>query len=277
MAPFRSKLTTSSSPSAARSTSPDSGGVDGSAPLVDDVVNFERNGAISDKGLAPLNVLARTASSGGTAAEPDRTRAYLLRSLGRLERRDLITPISSFRADSALRRDPSSGAGVDASRQCAARRARRRDHACRDSLIPTSPPAILGQLRSAPLISSKPPRRAWPGIDAARGRGRPRPVGPKALARRNRKLGRLSDETLALLRKGVGWELPVMNVPADEPIARESFAALMAARGAGRVVGVSAGEARCCPPAGRASHSSGLAEKSCPLREQARPWCCSRR
>ena len=40
----------------------------------EDVVNFEQNGAISDKGLALiLNVLARTAPASGTAGEPDRT------------------------------------------------------------------------------------------------------------------------------------------------------------------------------------------------------------
>ena len=47
---------------------PESGDVDLAALRDEDVVNFEQNGAISDKGLALiLNVLARTASASGTA------------------------------------------------------------------------------------------------------------------------------------------------------------------------------------------------------------------
>src|SRR4029450_9053785 len=99
-------------------------------------------------------------------------------------------------------------------------------------LVTTAPPAILGQLPysavepfeiaqtrlAAMLVDFKAPRAT-----AARAL--------EALARRNRKLGRLSDDTLALLKKGASWELPAMTRPADEPLARESFAAPLAAAG----------------------------------------------
>src|SRR4029450_627924 len=116
-------------------------------------------------------------------------------------------------------------------------------------LVTTAPPAILGQLPynavepfeiaqtrlAAMLVDFKAPRAT-----AARAL--------EALARRNRKLGRLSDDTLALLKKGAAWELPAMTRPADEPLARESFAALMAAGvGGGPVLsaGGSEGSAPC--------------------------------
>jgi cyclophilin family peptidyl-prolyl cis-trans isomerase len=98
------------------------------------------------------------------------------------------------------------------------------------ALIGSASPAILGQLPytnhdqfaaaearlTERLADSTAPRAA-----AARAL--------EALARRNRRLGSLSEETLALLKKGARWGLPDMSAPAGEPIARECFAALMAA------------------------------------------------
>ena len=99
-----------------------------------------------------------------------------------------------------------------------------------NGLVATAPAAILGQLpySTADQFETAQARLAAM-LDDARGPRATAARGLEALARRNRKLGRLSDETLDLLKKGARWELPVMKVPDDEPIARESFAALMAA------------------------------------------------
>ena len=98
------------------------------------------------------------------------------------------------------------------------------------SLIPTAPPAILGQLPfSTPEQFEAAQARLAGLLDLPQGPRATAARALEALARRNRQLGSLSTDTLALLKKGAAWELPAMNKPADEPLARESFAALMAA------------------------------------------------
>ena len=210
---------------------PESGDVDLSALRDEDVVNFEQNGAISDKGLALiLNVLARTAPASGTADEPDRTRAYLLRGLGRLERRDLITPISGFLPDSALNATAHLALALTLRANASADKPDEEITRAVNGLVTTAPAAILGQLPYSTVDQFETAQaRLAAMLDDARGPRATAARGLEALARRNRKLGRLSDETLELLKKGARWELPVMKVPDDEPIARESFAALMAA------------------------------------------------
>jgi cyclophilin family peptidyl-prolyl cis-trans isomerase len=96
--------------------------------------------------------------------------------------------------------------------------------------VTTAPAAILGQLpySTAEQFETAQARLAAM-LEDTRGERATAARALEALARRNRKLGRLSRETLALLKKGAAWELPAMHKPADEPLARESFAALMAA------------------------------------------------
>jgi cyclophilin family peptidyl-prolyl cis-trans isomerase len=97
-------------------------------------------------------------------------------------------------------------------------------------LVSTAPPVVLGQLPYSTLEQFETAEaRLAAMLEDVRGPRAGAARALEALARRNRRLGRLSDETLSLLKKGARWELPLMNVPADEPIARESFAALMAA------------------------------------------------
>ena len=53
--------------------------------------------------------------------------------------------------------------------------------------------------------------------------------GLEALARRNRRIGRLRDETVELLKKGATWRLPEMQPTVDEPIVFHSMAAVLSA------------------------------------------------
>ena len=99
-----------------------------------------------------------------------------------------------------------------------------------NGLVTTAPAAVLGQLPYSTVNQFETAQtRLAAMLEDARGPRATAARGLEALARRNRKLGRLSDDTMELLKKGARWELPVMKVPDDEPIARESFAALMAA------------------------------------------------
>ena len=176
----------------------ESGAVDLAALRDEDVVSFEQNGAISDNGLALILNVARagTASASGAAGEPDRTRAHLLRGLGRLERRDLIAPLSRF----------VSGSGASATTAHLALALTLRANASADKpdeeitravngLVATAPAAILGQLPystvdqfetaqarlAAMLDDAKGPRAT--AARGARGAGEAEPQARPALGR----------------------------------------------------------------------------------------------
>jgi cyclophilin family peptidyl-prolyl cis-trans isomerase len=205
------------------------------AALRDEDLDFEQGGGIGDDGLKLIlhsfSTFERARFTTARARkDAEQARHDRLRGLGRLERRDLIGPLMQLAADPAL-------TGTAHLALLLTLRAHvRRDQPDAEinqavsSLVTSAPPAILGQLpystveqfetaeaRLAAVLNSSQGQRAI----AARAL--------EALARRNARLARLSDETLGVLRKGAAWELPAMSKPADEPLARDSFAALMAA------------------------------------------------
>src|SRR5262245_47370811 len=209
----------------------ESGVVDFAALKGDDVVEFEQGGVISDNALAlMLNGLKSMRLDGPPDRDPVKSASQFLRGLGRLERRDLIGPLSQFVATPALSDAAYLGLALTLRANVTPDQPDEEIARAVNGIISSAPPAILGQL----------PYSTVEQFEAAQSRlaamledvKAPRATAARALealARRNRKLGRLSDETLALLRKGAAWELPVMSRTADEPLARESFAALMAA------------------------------------------------
>jgi cyclophilin family peptidyl-prolyl cis-trans isomerase len=196
---------------------------------------FEQTGEISDSGLAVMLDSIRRFESVKYAGADSRRLADLrrqanLRGLGRLERRDLIGPLMEFVAD------PATSGNAHLALALTLRANARPDQPDAEiaqavaSLIPTAPPAILGQLPySTPEQFEAAQARLTGFLDLPHGPRATAARALEALARRNRKVGSLSNDTLALLRKGAAWELPAMSKPADEPLARESFAALMAA------------------------------------------------
>jgi cyclophilin family peptidyl-prolyl cis-trans isomerase len=205
------------------------------AALRDEDLDFEQSGGISDDGLRlVLHSITSFERGRVTTAQARRNaeqaRRDRLRGLGRLERRDLIGPLLPFVDDPALAE--TAHLALLLTLRAALRSDRPDAELSRvvSSLVRSAPPVILGQLpyttveqfetaeaRLAAVLSSPQGQRAT----AARAL--------EALVRRNTRLGRLSEETLTLLRKGAAWELPAMSKPADEPLARDSFAALMAA------------------------------------------------
>jgi cyclophilin family peptidyl-prolyl cis-trans isomerase len=215
-----------------RSQTPaDFGVVDFAALKDDDFTNLEQDGIVSDNALAlVLNGIRSAGPREPADRDPAKTAALLLRGLGRLERRDLIGPLSQFVSMPAL--SDAAYLGLALTLRANVRPDQPDEEIARavSSLVSSAPPAILGQLPystveqfeiaqarlAAMLEDFKAPRAT-----AARAL--------EALARRNRKLGRLSDEALTLLKKGAAFELPAMSKPGDELLARESFAALMAA------------------------------------------------
>jgi cyclophilin family peptidyl-prolyl cis-trans isomerase len=221
--------------SAGRGTFPtDLGPVD-LAALRDEDLDFEQAGAIGDDGLRLILHSFTTFERSRFATPRARTAAEearrdRLRGLGRLERRDLVDPLMAFV------NDPGLSETAHLALLLTLRAHFRRDQPdagisrAVDALVGSAPPAILGQL---PYTTVEQFETAEARLAAVLGS----PQGQRAIAaralealiRRNNKLGRLSDETLALLRKGAAWDLPAMNRPADEPLARDSFAALIAA------------------------------------------------
>ena len=197
--------------------------------------DFEQNGGITNDGLRlVLGTIAGFDRARfvppGTRDKADQERQSRIRGLGRLERRDLIGPLLGFVPN------PETSPAAHLALALTLRANARPDQpdpeiaATVSQLVLTAPPAILGQLPFSTVEQFETAEtRLVAMLEDATG---PRAIaarGLEALARRNRKLRPLSNETLALLKKGAAWELPAMSKPADEPIARESFAALMAA------------------------------------------------
>jgi cyclophilin family peptidyl-prolyl cis-trans isomerase len=198
--------------------------------LRDDDAWFEQNGVISDNALgffleSFVHPAARANGKSGVDADP---RTYFLRGLGRLERRDLIAPLSRFVAS------PTLGDTAHLALALTLRAHARPDQpdpeiaAAVSQLVTTAPAALLGQLPYSTVEQFEAAQARLAAIlEDSKGPRATAARGLEALAQRTRKLGRLSDQTL--LKKGAAWELPAMHKPADEPLARESFAALMAA------------------------------------------------
>jgi cyclophilin family peptidyl-prolyl cis-trans isomerase len=196
---------------------------------------FEETGAISDAGL---RLILQTIASFDRVrfttpearAQGERVRKDNLRGLGRLERRDLIEPLSRFLSVPAL--SETGHLALTLTLRAHASAETPDDEIARtvSGLIGSAPPVILGQLpySSREQFESAENRLAAM-LDDSRAPRATAARALEALARRNRRLGSLSSETLALLKKGAKWELPNMTPPGGEPLARESFAALMAA------------------------------------------------
>jgi cyclophilin family peptidyl-prolyl cis-trans isomerase len=200
--------------------------------LRDDDARFEQNGVISDNALAVfLDSFTRPAPSTrqgrGQAADP---RTYFLRGIGRLERRDLIAPLSRFVSSPTLGDTAYLALALTLRAHARPEQPDPEIAAAVSQLVTTAPPAILGQLPYSTLEQFETAQsRLAAMLEDFKAQRATVARALEALARRNRKLGRLSDETLALLKKGAAWELPIMSRTAEEPLARESFAALMAA------------------------------------------------
>jgi len=203
--------------------------------LRDDVLRFEEAGAISPEGL---RLILQSITSFDRArfttpqarAQAERVREDNVRGLGRLERRDLIAPLSRFVSDPALTGSAHLALALTLRANASPESPDAEITSAVSSLVLSAPAAILGQLpySTADQFDTAQSRLAAM-LDDVKGPRATAARGLEALARRNRRLGSLSDETLGLLRKGARWELPVMNAREDEPLARESFAALMAA------------------------------------------------
>ncbi len=203
--------------------------------LRDEDLRFEEAGAISDDGL---RLILQSIASFDRArfttpqarAQAERVREDNLRGLGRLERRDLIQPLSRFVSDPALRDAVHLALALTLRAHASAANPDDEITLAVGGLVLTAPAAILGQLPYSNVDQFETAQsRLAAMLDDVKGPRATAARGLEALARRNRRLGRLPDETLSLLRKGARWELPLMNVRQDEPLARESFAALMAA------------------------------------------------
>ena len=195
-----------------------------------DVMGFESAGTIGRERDLYLKFIANAGGGAGESARGLAIRLKALRALGRLENGDLLYALANFTRDPRLGETghlatlltlranvPAEGPDEGMTRLMTA-------------LIPTAPPAILGQFPYSRVdqFAAAESRLAEMLEDAKA----PRATAARAieaLARRNRRLAQLSGDTLALLEKGARWELPSMNKPADEEIARNSFAALMAA------------------------------------------------
>jgi cyclophilin family peptidyl-prolyl cis-trans isomerase len=182
---------------------------------------------------AELKLLVNYARGLGRASDTSEAllaRRMALRALGRFERRDLIPVLTGFLNDVApMRREAELGLLLTL-------RAHARSNP--DSEIETSVNGLVA-LPAAPVILGQLPYTHPQQFENAENRLRsllndvkgPRAEAARALealARRNRRLGRLNEETISLLRNGATRTLPGMTRD-DDPIVYNSMAALLAA------------------------------------------------
>lgn len=178
------------------------------------------------------------------ARQPDRTPIAALapldiagvRTLGRLGRLDLIPTLRGFLPDARLRHAAEIGLLLTL-RENAAGAGQAIADTVNDLIAMPASPVVLGNLpiTAADQFTAADDRLRTvlndpKGARAAAARGL------EALARRNRKLGRLSDETAVLLERGATWRLPDMRPKLDDPLAVNALAALIAAGRAGETV-----------------------------------------
>ena len=163
-------------------------------------------------------------------ARADPFQQLALRALGRYERMELVPLLRGYLGDQAMRPTAELGMLLTLRAHTAAGADPTSDDLV-DFLIQLPASAvILGQLpysRPDQVAKAEERLRQWlgeprgPRVAAARGL--------EALARRNRRLAQLGEETIALLERGATWTLPMMVRPQDEPLAFYSMAALLAA------------------------------------------------
>jgi cyclophilin family peptidyl-prolyl cis-trans isomerase/HEAT repeat protein len=169
----------------------------------------------------------------GTGREEDTTavrlRRQAVRTLGRLERRDLIPTLVGFLPDPQVRDEAELGVLLTLRAHASAGGDSAIDDVVDDLVKQLASPVLLGQL----------PYSRRDQFEAAEGRlrqmlreGRGARVhaarGLEALVRRNRRIGTLSAETVSALTKGATSDLPDIDKTSDQAIAFYSIAALVA-------------------------------------------------
>ena len=154
-----------------------------------------------------------------------------VRALGRLERLELVPTLRAFLQDAEIRGSAELALLITL-----------RAHAS-----PTYPDQLVVEtvndliaMPASPVVLGNLPINSPDQFSAAEDRLRGvlnNPKGPReaaargleALARRNRRIGRLREETVELLKKGATWRLPEMRPRVDEPLVFHSMAAVLSA------------------------------------------------
>src|SRR5262245_22128968 len=182
---------------------------------------------------AELKLLAGYARGSDRASETSEAllvRRMALRALGRLERRDLIPLLAGFLNDiPPMRREAELGLLLTLRAHAGSNADSEIETAVNGLVALPAAPVVLGQLPYSRLEQFETAEALLRGsLNDVKGPRAAAARALEALARRNRRLGRLNSETIALLRDGAMRTLPAMTSD-DDPIVFHSMAALLAA------------------------------------------------
>jgi cyclophilin family peptidyl-prolyl cis-trans isomerase/HEAT repeat protein len=206
------------------------------------VLAIEDGGAPRALDLDLLLAVARGSGRRGDSGEALQLRRLALRSLGRLERAEMIPALMAARQDPEVRGAAETALLLTLRANAAADGLGEQIAQAVDALLDTASPLVLGQLpyvRNDQFMAAEQRLRAalerndeTSRFFAARGL--------EALARRNRKLGRLSDETLSVLTRCATWNLIGLSRPRGGLTVQHCFAALISAGAVDGLVAASA-------------------------------------
>jgi cyclophilin family peptidyl-prolyl cis-trans isomerase len=185
----------------------------------------------NDGDLQMLLDTARGSGKPGDTGEQLNLRRIALRTVGRLERRDMVPALMAARQNPDVR-DVAEGALLLTLRANAPAEGQDEQiSAAVDTLVDTGGIGILGQLpysrREQFEVAERRLRTALEKSDEAERFIAARSL--EALARRNRRLARLDEATITVLKRGASWNLLGVARPRGYPIVMECLAALLAA------------------------------------------------
>ena len=173
---------------------------------------------------------ARRSEGGGESKTSLDPHLAAVRALGRMERLDLVPALRQFLGDAELRGAAELGLLLTLRAHASGSPAAQVTDTVNDLIAMPASPVILGNL---PLQSLDQFRAIEDRLRAAlsdpQGQREAAARGLEALVRRNRRLGRLTGDTIEALEKGAAWSLPQMRPKIDEPIVVNSMAALLSA------------------------------------------------
>jgi cyclophilin family peptidyl-prolyl cis-trans isomerase len=190
-----------------------------------------------DVELEQLLAIARGSGRGGDTGDALQTRRLAIRTLGRLERMDMIHALMAARQDPDVRGSAELALLLTLRANAAVVGQDERVSQAVDALLDAASPIVLGQLPYSRLDQ----------VDAAEQRLRAAlernddnrlfaARGLETLVRRNRRLGRLSEETLVLLNRCASWNLLGLTRTTGSLTVQYCLAALISAGAVDRSV-----------------------------------------
>ena len=181
---------------------------------------------------ADLDLLLAMARGSGRRGETGdlQLQRVALRTLGRLERLDLIPALMAARQDPDVRGSAETALLLTLRAHAAGEGQDEQITRAVDTLLDSASSTVLGQLPYSRLDQVEAAEKRLLALLVPNDDSRFfAAAGLEALARRNRRLGRFDDETIGVLNRCASWDLSGLVRPVHAPIVMNCLAALISA------------------------------------------------